>query len=255
MYVYQPCFHFYIFGYYSFHPITGWFGVNNIIGWVVFNFLLIFLDGCGMTKLLDLCMGERGLDFLPLAGLQPTSSWPSDESRASSCSRWYFATSTFQNSRWWDVNVNSLSKLGEGRQSRMQGTRRRQDRILQSLLKMTPFVGKKKVSESVTVSRWNSSRFRFGWSPPSTSKMIKISHYVCMSWSAWPPPLPLKPAAATTGDPVSLSPPFVTMPAHASVPGSCMLGVRQGQVSRTPPCGLARGWYSRLARPAFPARR
>jgi hypothetical protein len=74
MYVYQPCFHFYIFGYYSFHPITGWFGVNNIIGWVVFNFLLIFLDGCGMTKLLDLCMGERGLDFLPLAGLQPTSS-------------------------------------------------------------------------------------------------------------------------------------------------------------------------------------
>jgi hypothetical protein len=32
----------------GFHPITGWFGVNNVIGWVEFNFLLIFLGGCGM---------------------------------------------------------------------------------------------------------------------------------------------------------------------------------------------------------------
>jgi hypothetical protein len=32
----------------GFHPITGWFGVNNIIRWVGFNFLLIFLGGCGM---------------------------------------------------------------------------------------------------------------------------------------------------------------------------------------------------------------
>jgi hypothetical protein len=26
----------------------GWFGVNNIIGWVGFNFFLIFWGGCGM---------------------------------------------------------------------------------------------------------------------------------------------------------------------------------------------------------------
>jgi hypothetical protein len=32
----------------GFHPITGWFGVNNIIRWVEFNFLLIFLGGCEM---------------------------------------------------------------------------------------------------------------------------------------------------------------------------------------------------------------
>jgi hypothetical protein len=32
----------------GFHPITGWFGINNIIGCVEFNFLLIFLSGCGM---------------------------------------------------------------------------------------------------------------------------------------------------------------------------------------------------------------
>jgi hypothetical protein len=32
----------------GFHPITGWFGVNNVIGWIGFNFLLIFVGGCGM---------------------------------------------------------------------------------------------------------------------------------------------------------------------------------------------------------------
>jgi hypothetical protein len=32
----------------GFHPIMGWFVVNNVIGWVVFNFLLIILGGCGM---------------------------------------------------------------------------------------------------------------------------------------------------------------------------------------------------------------
>jgi hypothetical protein len=32
----------------GFHPIKGWFVVNNIIGWIEFNSLLIFLDGCGM---------------------------------------------------------------------------------------------------------------------------------------------------------------------------------------------------------------
>jgi hypothetical protein len=32
----------------GFHPITGWFGINNVIGWVGFNFLLVFLVRCGM---------------------------------------------------------------------------------------------------------------------------------------------------------------------------------------------------------------
>jgi hypothetical protein len=32
----------------GFHPIAGWFGINNVIGWVGFNFLLLFLVGCGM---------------------------------------------------------------------------------------------------------------------------------------------------------------------------------------------------------------
>jgi hypothetical protein len=32
----------------GFYPITGWFGVNNIIGWVGFNLLLVVLGGCGM---------------------------------------------------------------------------------------------------------------------------------------------------------------------------------------------------------------
>jgi hypothetical protein len=32
----------------GFHPITGWFGINNVIGWVGFNFLIVFLVGCGM---------------------------------------------------------------------------------------------------------------------------------------------------------------------------------------------------------------
>jgi hypothetical protein len=32
----------------GFHPITDWFGVNTIIGWVGFNFLLIFWGGRGM---------------------------------------------------------------------------------------------------------------------------------------------------------------------------------------------------------------
>jgi hypothetical protein len=34
----------------GFHPIMGWFGANNIIRWIGFNLLLIFL-------------GERGMDI------------------------------------------------------------------------------------------------------------------------------------------------------------------------------------------------
>jgi hypothetical protein len=42
----------------GFHPVMDWFGVNNVIGWVVFNLLLTFFGGCGwMSKLLDLGVG------------------------------------------------------------------------------------------------------------------------------------------------------------------------------------------------------
>jgi hypothetical protein len=38
----------------GFHPVMNWFGVNNVLEWVEFNFLLIFLGGCGwMSKLPD----------------------------------------------------------------------------------------------------------------------------------------------------------------------------------------------------------
>lgn len=53
---------------------------------------------------------------------------------------------------------------------------------------------------------------------------------------------PLKPAAATTADPVFL----------ASFRNACMLGVRQDQVTHAP---VRPGACSRLPRPAFPARR
>jgi hypothetical protein len=33
----------------GFYPITSWFRINNIIGWVGFNFFLIFWGGCGMN--------------------------------------------------------------------------------------------------------------------------------------------------------------------------------------------------------------
>jgi hypothetical protein len=50
--------------------LTGWFRINNVIGWVGFNFFLYFWVGVGwISKLLDLGMGGSGLDFLPLADL------------------------------------------------------------------------------------------------------------------------------------------------------------------------------------------
>jgi hypothetical protein len=52
----------------GFHPITGWFGVNNIIGWVVFNFLLIFLDGCGMDiKVIRFGYGWTSVGFFAIS--------------------------------------------------------------------------------------------------------------------------------------------------------------------------------------------
>jgi hypothetical protein len=70
----------------GFHPITGWFGINNVIGWVGFNFLLVFLVGCGMDiKVIRFGMGRSGLDFLPLAGLQLSSRTKVTTSPAMQC--------------------------------------------------------------------------------------------------------------------------------------------------------------------------
>jgi hypothetical protein len=52
----------------GFHPITGWFGINNVIGRVLFNFLLISLGGCGMDiKLLDLGISGSRLNFFVIS--------------------------------------------------------------------------------------------------------------------------------------------------------------------------------------------
>jgi hypothetical protein len=52
----------------GFHPITGWFGVNNVIGWVVFNFLLIILGGCGMDiKVIKFGYGWEWVGFFAIS--------------------------------------------------------------------------------------------------------------------------------------------------------------------------------------------
>jgi hypothetical protein len=51
----------------GFHPVMDCFGINNIIGWVGFNFLLIFLCGCEMD--VKVTRFGCGLGFLPLGGL------------------------------------------------------------------------------------------------------------------------------------------------------------------------------------------
>lgn len=118
----------------------------------------------------------------------------------------------------------------------------RQDWILQSLLKMTPFLWKKGSSE-IASRAWRCLVGTLqGLVDPSTSKMIKNKPLDMHVVAAAAPPL--KPAAATTADPVFL----------ASFRNACMLSVRQDQVTHAP-CGLERGWCSRLPRPAFPARR
>jgi hypothetical protein len=60
----------------DFHPIMGWFRVNNIIGCVGFNFL-IFLDGCGMDiKVIRFGYGWRWVGFFaisrPISGAHQT---------------------------------------------------------------------------------------------------------------------------------------------------------------------------------------
>jgi hypothetical protein len=57
----------------GFHPITGWFGINNVIGWVEFNFLLVFLVGCGMDiKVIRFGYGWEWIEFFAIS--RPTHS-------------------------------------------------------------------------------------------------------------------------------------------------------------------------------------
>jgi hypothetical protein len=52
----------------GFHPITGWFGINNIIGWVGFNFPLVFLVGCGMDiKVIRFEYGWEWIGFFAIS--------------------------------------------------------------------------------------------------------------------------------------------------------------------------------------------
>jgi hypothetical protein len=52
----------------GFHPITGWFGINNVIGWVGFNFLLVFLVGCEMDiKVIRFGYGWEWIGFFAIS--------------------------------------------------------------------------------------------------------------------------------------------------------------------------------------------
>jgi hypothetical protein len=52
----------------GFHPITGWFGINNVIGWVGFNFPLVFLVGCGMNiKVIRFGYGWEWIGFFAIS--------------------------------------------------------------------------------------------------------------------------------------------------------------------------------------------
>lgn len=52
----------------DFHPITGWFGINNVIGWVGFNFPLVFLVGCGMDiKVIRFGYGWEWIGFFAIS--------------------------------------------------------------------------------------------------------------------------------------------------------------------------------------------
>jgi hypothetical protein len=52
----------------GFHPITGWFGINNVIGWVEFNFPLVFLVGCGMDiKVIRFRYGWEWIGFFAIS--------------------------------------------------------------------------------------------------------------------------------------------------------------------------------------------
>jgi hypothetical protein len=52
----------------GFHPITGWFGINNVIGWVGFNFPIVFLVGCGMNiKVIRFGYGWEWIGFFAIS--------------------------------------------------------------------------------------------------------------------------------------------------------------------------------------------
>jgi hypothetical protein len=52
----------------SFHPIMGWFGINNVIGWVGFNFPLVFLVGCEMDiKVIRFGYGWEWIGFFAIS--------------------------------------------------------------------------------------------------------------------------------------------------------------------------------------------
>ena len=52
----------------GFHPVTGWFGINNVIGWVGFNFPLVFLVGCGMDiKVIRFGYGWEWIGFFAIS--------------------------------------------------------------------------------------------------------------------------------------------------------------------------------------------
>jgi hypothetical protein len=52
----------------GFHPIMGWFGINNVIGWVGFNFPLVFLVGCGMDiKVIRFGYGWEWIGFFAIS--------------------------------------------------------------------------------------------------------------------------------------------------------------------------------------------
>jgi hypothetical protein len=56
----------------GFHPITGWFGINNVIGWVGFNFPLVFLVGCGMDmKVIRFGYGWEWIGFFAISRPTP----------------------------------------------------------------------------------------------------------------------------------------------------------------------------------------
>jgi hypothetical protein len=64
----------------GFHPITGWFGINNVIGWVGFNFPLVFLVGCGMDiKVIRFGYGWEWIGFFAIS--RPTRDVRRDAAR------------------------------------------------------------------------------------------------------------------------------------------------------------------------------
>jgi hypothetical protein len=48
--------------------LTSWFGINNVIGWVEFNFLLVFLVGCGVdTKVIRFRYGWEWIGLFAIS--------------------------------------------------------------------------------------------------------------------------------------------------------------------------------------------